>query len=90
MLWLGDPAYSDWDDSNAALFASRTVSGGAVGETTILTLNEGDAVPLTWLWVNGGGAARSHLSIRLPDGTVVDEGDVSAYLVRACDDGVFA
>ncbi|KAK8035804.1 hypothetical protein PG991_001877 [Apiospora marii] len=89
MLWLGEPAYCDWDDANAAFLASRTETGGAVGGTTTLTLTEGDAVPLTWLWANGGGAARSHFSLRLPDGTVVDEGDMSAYFVRACNDGVF-
>ncbi|KAK6841231.1 hypothetical protein PG987_002091 [Apiospora arundinis] len=89
MLWLGEPAYCDWDDANAAFFASRTSSAPPVSGTTTLTLTEGDAVPLTWLWGNGGGAARSYLSIRLPDGTVVDDGDMSAYFVRACNDGVF-
>lgn len=85
-LWLGEPAYCDWTDANAAFKATRTVDSIVSGTTTI-ELQAGDAIPLTWLWANGGAASRSYLSITLPDGTVVE--DTTGLFVQACNPDVF-
>lgn len=86
-LWLGDAAYSTWSDSNTAFQASRTGAGYITGITTV-TLNEGDAIPLAWLWANGGGVSQSYFQVTSPDGTSTT--DTSEYFVQACSSGVFS
>ncbi|KAI1639186.1 GLEYA domain-containing protein [Biscogniauxia mediterranea] len=84
-LWVGDDAYAAWDDDNAAFRASGP-GGAAVWQTTV-TLGAGDAVPLTWLWANGGGPSQSYFRITRPDGTSTT--DSTGYFVPACGDDVF-
>lgn len=86
-LWLGDVAYSAWSDANTAFKASRTGAGNVAGSTTV-TLNAGDAIPLTWLWANGGGVARSYFAVTSPSGVTTT--DTTGYFVQACSDTVFA
>ncbi|KAH7121649.1 GLEYA domain-containing protein [Dactylonectria macrodidyma] len=86
-LWTGDNAYSAWSDSNTNYQASRT-EAGYIGGSTTLTLNKGDAIPLTWLWANGGGVGRSHFQIKTPGGSTLTS--TSGYFVKACDSGIFA
>lgn len=87
-LWLGEDAYCDWADANAAFRAMRGADGkDVVGGRFSVDLEAGDAVPLTWLWANGGAAARSDLRVGLPDGTVTD--DLARFFVRACGEEVF-
>lgn len=55
--WLGETAYCDWTDDNAAFRASR-VEGAVTGGSKTMQLVAGEAVPLTWLWANAGGPGR--------------------------------
>ncbi|KAH6995294.1 GLEYA domain-containing protein [Ilyonectria destructans] len=86
-LWTGDNAYSDWSDSNTVYQASRT-QAAYIGGSTTLTMHQGDAIPLTWLWANGGGVGRSHFQIRTPSGQTLST--TGNYFVKACDSGIFA
>lgn len=82
-MWIGDNAYSAWDDSNTAFKSSRTGSPYVTGSTSI-QLNAGDAVPITYLWANGGGVGRSSV-------VIVRNGQlVAAEFVQACSSSVFA
>ncbi|KAL1889665.1 hypothetical protein Sste5346_008784 [Sporothrix stenoceras] len=86
-LWTGDVSYSTWSDSNAAFKASRT-GDGYYGGSTSLSLNEGDAIPIAWLFANGGGAAQSYFVVTSPDGTSTT--DTTGFLVPACSANTFA
>lgn len=86
-LWTGDAAYSSWSDSNTAFQARRTDAGYFSGTAT-LTLNAGDAIPLAWLWANGGGVSQSYFMITAPDGSSTT--DTTGYFVQSCSAGVFA
>ncbi|KAI3321025.1 GLEYA domain-containing protein [Xylariaceae sp. AK1471] len=85
-LWTGDVAYSAWDDSNTAYQSSRTGAPYVTGTTT-LTLNAGDAIPLTWLFANGGGPAQSVFTIITPSGASTS--DTTSYFVQACSASIF-
>lgn len=85
-LWTGDVAYLEWDDSNTDFQASRT-GAGYYGGSTPLVMNAGDAIPLTWLWANGGGAAQSYFAITSPDGSTVT--DTTGFFVQECSSEVF-
>ena len=94
-LWLGDNAYCDWTGENTALKVTRLASGLSPDGRHSIKLADGEAIPLTYIWANGGGVARSALRVRLPGGgeaDVVGEGggDIGPYFVQACDADVFA
>ncbi|KAL1618797.1 hypothetical protein SLS56_010400 [Neofusicoccum ribis] len=84
-LWTGDAAYS-WADNTAAYAATRT-GAGYYGGSTSITMNAGDAIPMTWLWANGGGVGRSHFVITTPSGSSVS--DTTGYFAAACSSTVF-
>ncbi|CAK7235793.1 hypothetical protein SCUCBS95973_009388 [Sporothrix curviconia] len=86
-LWTGDVAYSTWDDSNTAFQASRT-GAGYYGGSVAVTLNEGDAIPIAWLWANGGGVGQSWFVVSSPDGSSTT--DTTGFLVPACSADTFA
>lgn len=85
--WTGDNAYSAWNDGNTAFQSSRTGAGNVDGNT-YLSLNAGDAVPLTYLWSNGGGVGQSIVRVTTPSGRVVT--NHAGYFVQACSSSVFA
>ncbi|KAK6193326.1 hypothetical protein LQW54_012588 [Pestalotiopsis sp. IQ-011] len=85
-LWVGDVSYSTWSDSNTAFQASRT-GAGYYGGSYSVTLNAGDAIPLTWLWANGGGVAQSYFKLTTPSGSSTT--DTTGYFVQACSSSVF-
>ncbi|KAI1810293.1 GLEYA domain-containing protein [Poronia punctata] len=85
-LWTGDVAYAVWDDTNTAFQASRTGAGNFGGSTTV-TLNAGDAIPITWLWANGGGVAQSFFSVTTPSGSTTT--DTTGFFVQPCSSEVF-
>ncbi|KAI5463554.1 GLEYA domain-containing protein [Mariannaea sp. PMI_226] len=84
-LWVGDAAYN-WNENNAAFKASRTVSG-YFGGTYSVVMNTGDAIPITWLWANGGGPGQSDLTITTPGGLKIQGG--SGNFATPCSDQVF-
>jgi hypothetical protein len=87
-LWVGDVAYSNWDDGNAAFKASRVASGPYISGETSLKMSKGDAVPWTYLWANGGGVGQNLVQIVSPSGKIST--DHTGYFVQACEAGVFA
>ncbi|KAF4310873.1 hypothetical protein GTA08_BOTSDO13428 [Botryosphaeria dothidea] len=84
-LWTGDAAYT-WTDDTTAYAATRTGAGYYGGSTTI-TMNAGDAIPMTWLWANGGGVGQSHFVITTPSGSSTT--DSTGYFAPACSSSVF-
>ncbi|KAG8525278.1 hypothetical protein KY384_008922 [Bacidia gigantensis] len=58
-VWLGSPAYKNWDGTNAV---ART--GGA---STSTRWNKGDKVPLTILYANAGASGNSTFTLQLPN-----------------------
>lgn len=87
-LWTGAVAFADWRDDNTAFKAVRTGRlGRYTGGITYMTMQAGDAVPVAWLWANGGGDAASFIGIRAPDGRISTDG--ADFFVRPCDEGVF-
>lgn len=86
-LWTGDVAYSAWNDDNTAFQASRT-GAGYYGGSVAITLNQGDAIPITWLWANGGGVGQSWFVVTSPDGSSTS--DTTGFLVPACSADTFA
>lgn len=72
-LWVGSAAYQ-WTDSNAAFMASRTGTDAFFGGSYSIDMNKGDAVPITWLWANGGGPGQSDLTITTPSNLVIQGG----------------
>ncbi|KAL5390287.1 hypothetical protein DPSP01_001859 [Paraphaeosphaeria sporulosa] len=85
--WTGDAAYSAWNDANAAIRSSRT-GGGNVDGNAYVSLNAGDAIPLTFLWANGGGVGQNVVRVTMPSGRVVT--NHAGYFVQACSSSVFA
>ncbi|KAJ1333129.1 GLEYA domain-containing protein [Microdochium nivale] len=85
-LWVGPSAFA-WTDQTAAFKVIRGASGSTPDGVLSVTMNAGDAQPFSYLWANGGGAARSAFSILLPDGT--QPTDISNLFVQACNAGVF-
>ncbi|KAK6068358.1 hypothetical protein SCUP515_09644 [Seiridium cupressi] len=86
-LWTGDASYSTWSDSNTAYQASRTGAGYITGTTTV-ALNAGDAIPLAFLWANGGGVGQNYFTVTTPSGSSTT--DTTGYFVQACSSSVFA
>jgi hypothetical protein len=85
--WTLENAYSAWNDANAAFRSSRTGGGNVDGSTTV-ALRAGDAIPVTYLWANGGGVGQSIVQIRTPGGRVVTSH--AGFFVQACSSDVFA
>ncbi|KAH8675264.1 GLEYA domain-containing protein [Xylariales sp. PMI_506] len=85
-LWLGNAAYSAWNDNNVAYKASLTYAG-STGGSTVSFLQAGAAIPVTWLWANGGGPGRSYIQIQFPDDTIFT--DTTGLFVQPCTPTVF-
>ncbi|KAI5920471.1 GLEYA domain-containing protein [Camillea tinctor] len=89
--WVSDDgddevAYAEWDDGNTAFRGTGpNLSGPETVWSTQVTLNAGDAIPLTYLWANGGGPSNSWFSITRPDGSATS--DTTGFFVPACGDG---
>lgn len=86
-LWTGSNAYQNWNDDNTDFQASRTAPP-YVGGSVQIHMNQGDAIPLTWLWANGGGAGQSYFSITTPSGDFTT--DTTGYFAAACNTNIFA
>lgn len=86
-LWMGPLAYA-WTDQTANFKSIRGATTTSTDAVFSITMNAGDAQPLTYLWANGGGAGRSSFSIMLPDGT--QPTDISRLFVPPCNGNVFS
>ena len=68
-FWTGENAFSAYDNGNTAYAAVRAGSGPYTSGSTTLTLASGEVVPVTIMWVNGGGVGAAVMSITDPTGT---------------------
>lgn len=85
-FWTGNAALA-WADSAAAFKAIRTADASSDGSTTV-TMNAGDAMPITYLWANGGGAGQSAFNIVFPDGS--SPTDFSKLFLQPCSSNTFS
>lgn len=85
-LWYGSTAYAAWNDGN---FNYKAVfdGGNTVYEASV-QMTAGDAIPLTYLWLNTGGPGRSVFRFSTSGGQDVNGGD--GYFVKSCSAGTFA
>jgi len=67
-VWTGDVSYTDYDNDNTAYQAVRAGSGPYTGGQTTLTLAEYEMVPITIMWVNGGGIGAAFMTVVDPNG----------------------
>lgn len=86
-MWVGDVAYSLWNKENASLKSEGAWFGPSFPGSFSIGLRNGDAIPITYLWANGGGPGKSGLEIRAPSGAIIEH--VGSF-VQACGSGVFA
>lgn len=84
-VWTGSNAYAAWTDGNENF--KNHYDGGDTTMSTSIQMNAGDAVPLTYLWINTGGPGRSKFRIHTPGGTELNGGD--GYFVKACSAATF-
>ncbi|KAL1594948.1 hypothetical protein SLS59_008499 [Nothophoma quercina] len=84
-VWTGSNAYAAWADGNENF--KNHFDGGDTTMSTSIQMNAGDAVPLTYLWINTGGPGQSKFRIRTPGGTELNGGD--GYFVKACSAATF-
>jgi hypothetical protein len=86
-LWIGDVAYSQRNDGNAQVKGTRVGEGPYTSQFTRIQLNAGDAIPITFLWADGGGDARSWLQVTTPLASITNH---AGWFVQACSASVFA
>jgi hypothetical protein len=68
-VWTHDTAFNAYNNGNTAYQAVRAGSGPYTSGSTTLTLAYGEVVPVTIMWVNGGGIGAASMSITDPAGT---------------------
>lgn len=87
ILWTGPAAYT-WKNGMYAYEASRTGKPVTyITGTTRLTMNMGDAVPMTFLFANGGYPGRSVYNFYTTDGKY--SGNPTRYMVQPCPNSPF-
>lgn len=86
-LWSGDKAYNAWDNNNADFISIRAEEDGSDNEpgTFVTTLTAGQLLPITLIFMNGGGGAGFHFEVYTPDESVYD--DTSSFFLPPCDNG---
>ncbi|KAG9690494.1 hypothetical protein KCU95_g12247, partial [Aureobasidium melanogenum] len=68
-FWDYDTAFNAYSNSNTAYQAVRAGSGPYTGGSTTLNLAYGEVVPVTIMWVNGGGIGAASMSVTDPSST---------------------
>lgn len=81
-LWSYDNAYAYTND-NADFQGVRAGSSGYHGGSFSYSLTAGDIVPLTFIYMNGGGIGSYTLTYTNPQGTA----SVDGAFIPACEDG---
>ena len=84
-FWTGDVAFNAYNNGNTAYAAVRAGSGPYTAGATTLTLAYGEVVPVTVMWVNGGGIGAAAMSITDPAGTV--HSSTAGFWIPADDSG---
>ncbi|EWZ31643.1 uncharacterized protein FOBCDRAFT_278523 [Fusarium oxysporum Fo47] len=82
-LWVKDAAYT-WNVNAWAIQGTRTGQNSQLwkGGSYQIQLKQGDAIPFTYLWANGGGCAGNDLSVRTPSGESIP--GMAGSTVKAC------
>ncbi|KAK9781110.1 putative PA14 domain-containing protein [Seiridium cardinale] len=87
-LWHGNRAYSNWDKNNTDYESFGGRPEPNVDGSLTLTLDAGDAVPVTFLWLNGAGQGTSNLYITTPEGHTFS--NTTGWFIQACSDSTFS
>ncbi len=87
-LWLNDVAYYDWDTGNYAT-ASWNTGTTVLSGSTAVTLNAGDAIPMTYLWASMNPPTFSAFSVQYPNGDVASGAFLSSFYTPPCHPNVF-
>ncbi|KAK6069012.1 hypothetical protein SCUP515_09217 [Seiridium cupressi] len=87
-LWHGNAAYSNWDKNNTDYESFGGRPEPNVDGSLTLTLDAGDAVPITFLWLNGAGQGTSNLYITTPEGQTFT--NTTGWFIQACSNSTFS
>ena len=82
-FWSGSVAYSGYSNDNSDYSAVRAGDDSAdfYGGAVALDLDQYELLPVTIMWVNGGGVGAAFMTITTPDGAVHDSTD--GFFVQA-------
>lgn len=75
----------DYNNNNVAYQAVRAGSSGFYGGSTTLTLAYGELVPVTIIWINGGGNGAAFMKVTGPDG--IAHSSTAGFFIPADDSG---
>lgn len=84
-VWTGATAFNAYNNGNTAYQAVRAGSGPYTSGSTTLTLAYGEVVPVTIMWVNGGGIGAAFMSITDPTGA--SHSSTAGFWIPADDSG---
>ncbi|KAK9426782.1 putative PA14 domain-containing protein [Seiridium unicorne] len=87
-LWHGNAAFSNWDKNNTDYESFGGRPEPNVDGSLTLTLDAGDAVPITFLWLNGAGQGTSNLYITTPEGQTFT--NTTGWFIQACSNSTFS
>ncbi|KXJ87886.1 GLEYA domain-domain-containing protein [Microdochium bolleyi] len=85
-FWSGNTAYSTYSDLNFNFRSVRVDGAPYTGGTQTVQMNQGDAIPVAWLWANGGGAGQSDFTVSVGGSGGTGGG---GNFVPACSPGTF-
>lgn len=86
-LWMGPNTAYDWNNDNPDYTSTRTGTGPFTDGYGAFAARAGDAIPLTWLFANGGGPAASFIEFTYPGGS--KNTDTRGLFVQPCSPSVF-
>lgn len=84
-VWTGATAFNAYNNGDMAYQAVRAGSGPYTSGSTTLTLAYGEVVPVTIMWVNGGGIGAAVMGITDPAGTY--HSSTAGSFIPAADSG---
>ncbi|KAH0041903.1 hypothetical protein KCU78_g879, partial [Aureobasidium melanogenum] len=84
-FWDYDTAFNAYSNGNTAYQAVRAGSGPYSGGSTTLNLAYGEVVPVTIMWVNGGGIGAASMSITDP--SLTTHSSTAGFWIPADDAG---
>lgn len=86
-LWTGQDAYNGYNAGNAAFIGIRQNGNSYTGGSYTTTLTAGQLLPVTLLYINGGGIGNFEFSVITPDG--INHFDTTGFWVSACSSSPF-
>lgn len=83
-IWVGDGAYTGYNDNNRDANVYRSNGENGSGNYTV-DLNEGQYYPVRLLFFNKNGQSTLSLNAISPNGTIIDGNDGSGFVQYGCD-----